>query len=475
VRLLVVQPPPAPGLDAAPLGVGAVHWHAPEHAVSLVVKAAFSFEDGRTLALRGEHPRPTREVESTLAGLRGELAYPSDFVPFKPQVDVLLTGHAYADGAPSARIDARVALGSVGRSFTVVASLPTDRIPLGAAYLRDVDGIGPAEPVGPVRLGSELEPDFVHPDDFDFAVYCFAVPAQRSAPPREDATLELTGLSPKGRLRLALPDVAPRAIVQWTDATGTELSMNLDTLWIDTDGTRAIATWRGVFEHPVEARIDKVFVALERTSEERSWDAIVRGAARGRFGYAVEPDAPSPEPRPGTDEAERLEIARFEAHGVAQAPEPSMALEEYAFVSAELAEQREPRAETLRRHGLDESAWLLEERGWLEAMAHRATDGDGTLAARYGELFVAAQDRLGAPVEAERTLADYAAILVALEDADDLPKALEDRRLTLAAWMRLDRRVQRGTADDPALAAELERRVASERAARAARATGAPR
>ncbi|MFT3764215.1 MAG: hypothetical protein QM820_01645 [Minicystis sp.] len=137
-------------------------------------------------------------------------------------------------------------------------------------------------------------------------------------------------------------------------------------------------------------------------------------------------------------------------------PEPALSLDDYARTSAELAEKREPRAEVLGRRGLDEATWAVEERAWLEAMAQRATAGDGTLAAEYGEKFVAAQDALAEPHEAARTHADWAEITAAIEVSADLTKELENRGIRLSEWMRLDRRVQRAASEDEAVAEEID-------------------
>ncbi|MBI4955255.1 MAG: DUF2169 domain-containing protein [Myxococcales bacterium] len=478
MRFLVVQPPFRDGddgpLSARPLGVGALRWRAPDPCLTIVAKAAFSYATGR-LAPASRHPLPCAEVTCDAPGREAELRYPSDFVPFKPVVDVLLTGHAFAAGGPALRIDARVALGSVARRFALLASKPAAAIPLGARHVHDLDGTTPAVPVGPLPQGAVPPPGAAHPEAFDYAAYCSAALPQRSEPFGRGARLELAGLSPRGSLVLGLPELAPRVLVRWTGVGDEEVAMNCDTVWVDTDDETVVLVWRGSVDHPRDLCVDELVVALERLDDDWSWDAITRNALRGTFAFAVEPDHPDPAPEPGTDEVERLQAARYQAHGAMLGAEPARSLEDYALVSAELAEQREPRADTLRRHGLDEDGWLVEERGWLEAMADHALRGDGTLAARYGELFVAAQDRLGAPGEDARTVAEYANLAAALEVADDLAKALERHELTLASWMRLERRFLRAFEADPALESEFQRELAAARGRHGGEPGGEPR
>jgi hypothetical protein len=58
------------------------------------------------------------------------------------------------------------------------------------------------------------------------------------------------------------------------------------------------------------------------------------------------------------------------------------------------------------------------------------------------------------------------AIKVELDDADDLMKALTDRKMTLAQWMRMDRRWTRWALDDRVLEAAIDRQEAAYRMAR---------
>jgi hypothetical protein len=173
----------------------------------------------------------------------------------------------------------------------------------------------------------------------------------------------------------------------------------------------------------------------------------------------AERDAPAGDDEPPEDPGASVE-ARYQGW-TDRAPDPRLPLQEYAAIAAELAEEREPRTAVLLRHDLDEDAWTLEERAWLERIGNAAMEGDTSLALAYGDRFVAAQDALGAPGEQARSLDDYLAIRVAMEAAEDPCAALRDRSLTLSVWMRLDRRFARARAADPALGDEMERRLAT--------------
>jgi hypothetical protein len=444
MRFLVIQPRLA-GAASQP-AVGVVRWRAPGPALSVIVKATLSFA-GDALALAGDQ----------------EPLAPEDFVPAKAAPDVLLTGDAFAPRGPSSRIDARVELGWFSRAFAVMAGASVERIPLDPGYLREVDGVSPAAPVGPAPAPA-FDPQGIHEPDFDFSRYNRAAPQQRTPGMGPGDPLILTGLSPRGERRLSLPELAPRALVRWAAGGNSEVPMACDTVAIDTVAERCALVFRGWIEVASYGAIDRIVVAPEQAPARRDWYRILQPLARGSFSFAAERGALDTGPRPGTDEPERVEIARLEALELEDGPEPEISLEQYAAVSAELAEQAAPRAEVLDRHGLDEGTWLLEERGWLERMANRAMEGDGTLAARYGALFTEAQDRLATPAELRATLDAYAEALVALERADDPVAALARREMTFARWMRLDRRWTRACAADPELAAALERHAAAARA-----------
>src|SRR5689334_7232943 len=92
-----------------PLPVGVVRWRSSpaSPALTVIVKGTFTLDrDGEmTLAPAQEPLSPSRPA-------MGGLAYASDFVPYKPAADVVLTGHARA-AEPARAIPARIRIGAI--------------------------------------------------------------------------------------------------------------------------------------------------------------------------------------------------------------------------------------------------------------------------------------------------------------------------------------------------------------------------
>lgn len=486
LRLLVGQTDPAraAGAACAPLPVGVVPWAAGR--ISLVVKATLSYAGSDTIqiaAFTAEQEPLSLARPSELRGKApGELSHPSDFVTWKPKADVLLYGHAFAPRA-APRIDARIVVPGMGRSFSLIGS-PAERMPLSGGFLRAEDGESPTDPVGPAgpwpteldEADSKDEPS----DDESLARdreaassgraaglndtgllvrsqgTSFAAAAQRAKYIASDAVIELAGLTVGGGRRvIQLPGLTPLCIVEmkWGPCT---VKLACDTLSIDTDREILTLVWRGQAPISTETGSDvkRVVVSLERDNDPRALGDIYLDLQRGIFSRATEePDLREPAP-PEADPA--LQMAKYSEWK--HTPEPKLAIEQYAQISAEIGEKREPRAEVLLRHRLDGDGWALEERAWLEKMGDAAMNGDGSLAVRYGALLIAAQDALAAPAEAARTLDDYATIKVAIESRGTAA-VLHDRSMTVPEWNRLDRRFKRQGRADPAFREEMTRRL----------------
>jgi hypothetical protein len=483
-RIIVASPPLRAGEAADHLPVGIVRFSGPNPALGVVVKATFSFADdapeGAEIVARLAPQQLPLAVNRARRGAGGddELVHATDFIPFKPLADVLLVGHAYGaprpsslgvDGKPSTVVQVSFEIeGHLARAVDVVTSGWAERIPLRPPNLRNAaDHRLAALPVGPIATEHLRSPLPWHPPDFDYQVYNAAAPEQRIAEIPADARLVLAGLSPRApRRRVALPGLAPRVLCELEGhETLAELELFCDTLIIDSDRELLTLLWRG--EVPVASQaaheVERLIVALLPKDDPDAIDGALRALPRGHFFYArsavdFEPGAP-----PVPEASPQLTMARYATWSSPQAPEPTLPLERYAAISAELGEQREPRAETLARHGLDEDGWTLEERGWIEAIAAGGVEGEGSLAATYGAAFVAAQERLALPAEQERSLADYARISVLMERRDP-GKVLADEKLSLPVWMRLDRRISAAAERDAALAAELDRLIEAERA-----------
>lgn len=483
-RILVCQPPSLCRDGAGLLSVGVLRWLLPPEEVesegmtitaapipmmTVVAKATFSFakDAGPDLPFAEEPMAISLDVPSELEGGEDEIAYPSDFVPMKPAVEVLLHGHAYSEISTKRHV-ASVELRSLSddeedgmsRAFAVESAAKASRAPLVSARLRSVDLL-PAEPVGP-RPSRELLT--AHPQGFDFAEYKVGPETQQLGAAPLGWELTLTGLSPRAHKRtLRIPNRAPVAWVDSSRGRGEPLEMWCDTVWIDTDRELLVLVWRGVIEVPSlgDDGVERVVVTLSSGGREPELADVARDLVRGAFEPAAElPDLDDEDI--SRYAAEEAALAQYELWD--DAPEPSISLEAYAAASAALAEGQGDRKAVLRGLGLDEKTFLQEERAWLTKMGDAAMSGDSALALRYGELFVAAQDGLAGPREGSETASKYAVLKVDMDDADDPAALLRDREMTLPAWMRMDRRWTRRAKDDTELQAEIERHMRAYRA-----------
>ncbi|HEY4118163.1 MAG TPA: DUF2169 domain-containing protein [Byssovorax sp.] len=424
---------------AAPVSVGVVRWHDPRPRVTFAVRVLARESQGGRWVTSG---RPTDPLPTYA------------FAPRKPGCDVAIVGHAYPPGvADAAAVDAWVGVGELGRGFTARSATPLDRVPL-------------ARELAPRDLADELAArSFTARAGFDFARFCAAAPEMRlDAPAAPGAPVRLVGLSKRGERVTTLPPFAPRLWLDMIDGRRVPVELACDTLVFDTATDEIELVFRGEIAvlDPSLPSVDRVVVALDDVDAPRSEDEIVRDLPRASFLYVQEIDARDPEP--ADDERDALTMARY-ATWAADPPDPETTLEEFAAISAELAEQREPRDVTLLRYGFEEDGWALEERAWLERMGRASLDGDASIATDFGGHFERAARTLASPRELERTVVDYVAIAIAFERADDPGKALASAGISLAAWMRLDRRFQRAAADDPEVAAAIERERARHEAA----------
>jgi hypothetical protein len=428
----------------------------------VIVKATFAFpreSDGLLTLAEEQEPLSTGLLveESKALGSAAQVAYPNDFVPLKSAADVIVTGSAHTSPARD-HIDASVRIGDWARSFSVSAGRPEEAIPLTAPYLWTPDEESAA--ANETRRVATPDPDFLHAGDFDYAHFNAAPPAQRLPEIAFDATIELFSLSAQAAKRaLRLPGLRPTVYVEHDDNRVERYDPVIDTLWIDVEGERCVVVFREDFSvHSARVPdVDRVLigVALREIEREELLPLLPRVAPR----FGVEATVESAE-AVDDDEADELMIARYAT--LREAPAPTMPFEKYAGVSVELAEKREPREAVLRRHGLDEDTWTIEERAWLGELARGAVAQDGT-AEDFGERYVVAQDAAAGPEEATWTLADYAELTGSLEQATDIYKVLARRGLTMGAYQRLDRRWTKAMRDDPAIAEAYERHLSAAR------------
>jgi hypothetical protein len=402
-RILVATPPLSPG--EPPLSAGVLRAEG-RPGIALVVKAAFTFAGGDV--------RPAGAPAALRLATDG---YPSDLVPRKTDADVLLVGHAYAE-YPSTSIDASIDVDGIVRAFTVTDTSPLDRLLLTAEH-----------------SAATLD--------------------ERVPVIMPGARVELTGLSPRARrLAFELPALSPRASLESRGRRPIAVDLVCDTLWIDTDRELLEIVWRG----SVAGEIERVVLWWSHLGAPRELASAEPQLARGSFAYAIEERDLAGGAGPDAREAAELLRARYAAWTTP--PEPVLTVERYAEISAEVQEKREPLHETLRRHQLDEDWWMVEERAWMEAMSAGAMKGDASLAVRYGELFLAAQDALATPAEQARTLDDYAPIKAAMLCGGDPARVLAGAGLTLPVWMRLERRFAAEARADVDRAVAIDRRVA---------------
>ena len=442
------------------LPVGIVRWHGPRPRLSVIIKATFAFprEDDGLLTLADEQePLSTGtlvESDNVLGG-SAQIAYPNDFVPLKSAADVLVTGSAHTSPA-STRIDAAVRIGAWARSFSVSAGRAEEAIPLTAPYLWTPDD-ETAETSATKRVATP-DPDFIHADDFEYQHFNAAPLAQRLPEIPFDATIELFSLSlaPHAPTRaLRLPDLRPIVYVEHDDNRVERYDPVIDTLWIDVENERCVVVFREDFrvDSTSAPDVDRILIGVADREIEREelLPLLPRVAPR----FAVEATVATAE-AVDEDEADELQMARYATWR--EAPAPAIPFEKYAGVSAELAEKREPRAAVLRRHGFDEDTWTIEERAWLGELSRGAVEHEGA-AEDFGARYIVAQDAAAGAGEAEWTLADYAELTGALEQANDIQKVLTRRGLTMGAYQRIDRRWTRAMREDPALADAYEKHL----------------
>jgi uncharacterized protein YjbI with pentapeptide repeats len=302
----------------------------------VVIKGTFALSAGDC------EPAPAQDElrgdEPTSGDPSGEITHASDYAPFKPKVDVLLRGTAYAapgQSAPSVRLElgslvARlVAIGPRTFDSSGVPGPPGPFEPVPLRYehafggpgfaanpagtglapgsplprLEDPDRLirtradrplpacfGPIAPAWPARsalLGSydrawlrERWPRF--PADFNPGYFQAAPARLRLDDLRGDERFRLDGVRPEGEgYSGALPGVRPRVLAVRQDGEPFEVVMRLDTVLFDADAGRLFLTWRGSFEleHPF-GEVERLIVLRERLDAPRSrGDLAALGAA----------------------------------------------------------------------------------------------------------------------------------------------------------------------------------------------------
>ncbi len=476
-RFLVAESPVRlPGERRAkplPCRVGVLPWTVDRNWLSILVGVTFRFDpstSARPVLLEPAPPRPFHTGE----GAPGEPTRVDDFVPMRLLVDLTLTGHVELLPLPSGTIttlpprNAAIGLGDRRVGFKVRSDKP-GQIPLRPPFTQLFHG-GPID-LGPRPCHDGSRHRYHHDEKFDLSLYQAASPELRYE--LDDVTsIHLAGLGPdpEGKLDIALPGYFPRALVNYSQSRikRGDVRLFLDGIAIDNDGSTLDVTWRGLVEttHNPHIDVDRIVIGWAppaRWNEDPwgCWDDNLRELPRGRFRWAVERDDVVRGEDPPKLAEEELAMARYETWGHPNAAEPELLPHEAAAIAAELAEGHWPREEVLRRHGIDDYAWGIEERAWAQRIASVREAPEGGPSAEYALAFRRASDALATPREAEITAAAYVAVAVRMGRGDP-KKALADAGLGLGAFGRIDRRFRKKASEDKAFAAELARLRAEE-------------
>ncbi len=427
------------------------------HRLDLSVKLTFQYDadsDEVTARLAEEQAALSSGAISEMAGAADdELAMASDFRTLKERGEIMIVGHAHGEEA-STGIAAGVAVDDIERAFGVASAEPALSAAITRASLRSEIGETGEAPVGPIvsdEPGDEQAP-WGAPQ---------ACEAQRGDYFSADATVELAGLDQRQpALAVTLPGIQPVLEARRRGGSVESLPLHCDTLWIDVDARRIVATWRGSYAARRRHAREVACVVLSLEPPSKSDMPAPGSIALAHYHYALQAnDLERRSPRYSED---RLKLARYAAMGAAA--EPALPLEDYARIAAELAEQREPRDDLLKRHEWEPDAWLVEERAWMERIGDQTAKGDNDLAVRFGELFVVAQDALAREDE-QLELEPFAKLKVQMESSENPAKLLEERELSLAAWLREQRRWDKQTQTDAELRRELKKAIAEQRTA----------
>ncbi|MFO0616692.1 MAG: DUF2169 domain-containing protein [Polyangiaceae bacterium] len=485
-----------------PFLVGVLFWHGEgEDMISVIVKATTSLhatsDDGpKFLEPRGWVISQTAPPERRIVGSTA-VPRPFDFVPSKDRCDVMLSGHVdvgasamTASGLPFRAPDGSrppihqafvLRAPGAAANFTVTTTTP-GRTPLVPPYVsiggEGIAEIGPRSPrVDPVAEG------FLFPRGFDYGAFSLANPRLCSDEIGPGAEITLEGLGPEA-LVVRLPKRFPRGLIDWTRTPfPSDAGMLLDTVHIDLDAEIVDLTWRGftIAGPNPRSAVDRVIVGFLADHEivtskdpRERYHKLFAELPRGSFEYAWEisdvQDGKKPPPIP----EEEYEMARYEALGSIEAPEPTLDLREHAMVAAELLEirmtpglttaamdERMARAEVLEKYDLDEFSWSIEERAHANRLATVPMDTEENLHVEYARHFLTAQERLAPPGETLPSPKEYASISSRLQ-VEQPRDVLHDAKLSLGAWMRIDRKYQEKMATDEALRDEVDRLLEAE-------------
>jgi hypothetical protein len=310
-----------------PFSVATVLWgdHPTGHRLTISVKGTFVLTH-RADATIAAHQDSVHGDISWDHNPQASLFAPSDFIPFKPRIDVIFSGRAFAPGGASVdALTARLQVGHLRKALRVSGP---------RVWMDGSSGLGPSVPerflAAPLRYemaamqgenlsgiqqvgsngwplprieaieensGKQFTPGFgplpirwraerhaltdagvafirrmrsqhaVCPPNFPFSVFNCA-PAEQQLDEIEPApTIVLENLGRKtSRLESRLPMIRPRAFIKLPGSTSNEeIDMRLDTIFIDGVRTVAVLSWRGSLPvaDPSNISLSKIVVAAE--------------------------------------------------------------------------------------------------------------------------------------------------------------------------------------------------------------------
>jgi hypothetical protein len=306
------------------------------HAIAVLCKVTYRLEPSRSTLAAEQEPIQVEEHHWD-GDPRRSLDRPTDLVPFKPRVDVVVVGSAFApQRRPVFSLVARIAVGELDKSIEVfgprtrgpggivdesrftevklgyerAAGGPLTWNPVGMRQEDDpATGIRALPQIAPVGAFAK-NPAFVPPTglgpiaaswpmrrdklgaraagfsdkdigkttlgtDFDATYFQAAPPDQTIENLLPDAEIVLENLHPAHpRLVTRLPGLVPRAFIDVGTSAASPLALRADTLWIDTDRGLCTVTFRG---QAAIARPDQdgvVYVALEEPGKPITWADI---------------------------------------------------------------------------------------------------------------------------------------------------------------------------------------------------------
>ncbi len=321
-------------VSTCPLPVGTSWWESRpgERMLTVCVKATLTLVPGQTATL-AQQQEPIQPDVYWDPGSDTSLYSPSDYVPTKPKVDIVLSGHAHAPGArPVDSLVARVVIDDWSKSLLVMgprawvagpdgpvpsAPRPFARLPLRYDPAWELAAPSPNVPpphferhpqasavdmppgFAPLTLGQRAvrlgtRPDIVAwaralmtakspispppPDGIDYALFNVAPRDQQRNNIEASPRVLLENLHPTvAQFETRLPALAPR-VTWWDSRTDkpTDIRMRIDTLRFDTDRGLCIVSHRGLLPTTnLDVSTAKLGVLLEGPGQTATMDELL--------------------------------------------------------------------------------------------------------------------------------------------------------------------------------------------------------